>query len=76
MAVAQRQGLSEISGIPGTNRAPEIPEIRCDRVLSLTSGYLKTSQNPWTLARNFMQHYLSFFANLIQPTGAFYLRDS
>ena len=27
MAVAQRQGLSEISGIPGTNRAQEIPAI-------------------------------------------------
>ena len=63
-------------GTPGTNRAPEIPEIRCDRVLSLTSGYLKTSQNPWTLARNFMPRYSSFSANLIQPTGAFYLRDS
>ena len=66
----------KFAGIPGTNRAPEIPEIRCDRILSLTSGYLKTSQNPWTLARNFMPRYSSFSANFIQPTGAFYLRDS
>jgi len=40
MAMAQRQGLSEISGIPGTNRAPEISGILL-RSSALSQAYLR-----------------------------------
>ncbi len=76
MAMARRHGPSEISGIPGTNRAPEIPEIRCDRVLSPEPTSATLSQDAWTLPKNFMLCYSNFSAKLIRPTGAIYLRDS
>ena len=76
MAVARRQGPSEISGIPGTNRAQEILQILRGPVLSLNWTYLKPSQDPWTLARNVAPCYSSFFVKEILPTDAFCLRDS
>ena len=51
MVVARRQGLSELSGTPGTNRAQEILQILRGRVLSFYQTYVKPSQVPWTLAR-------------------------
>ena len=68
MAVTRRQGLSELSGIPGTNRAQEILQILRGRGLSFYRTYVKPSQIPWALARNVVSGYSSFLVNEILPT--------